>query len=337
MSSKRFTFSTDANRAGRKEALLGNSVLTVTLNPSIDRTIALSSLSVGEINRAGSTTLHPGGKGINVSRAARAFGSDTHAIFIGGTLGETWMSNELKKASIQHTVISHGDAIRSNMTIVEADGTVTKVNEPGPTLGASDLEEIKLALDSLPLQNNWVVFAGRLNPGLSSSAYAELATFVKSRGAKVAVDTSGEEFAAAVKAASVDLVKPNHHELSELVGRELHTIEDVITAAREVIAGGVETVLCSMGADGALLITADGATHCEPIEKVTGTPVGAGDILLGIFIAAGCDVPALQAAIAWSAASVPLPGTSIPSSAQAEAVSVRTREDFDRARVLVEA
>ncbi|MFM1952765.1 MAG: hypothetical protein RJA33_1559 [Actinomycetota bacterium] len=312
-------------------------MLTVTLNPSIDRTIALTSLNVGEINRAGATTLHPGGKGVNVSRAAHAYGSQTHALFIGGTLGQAWMSSELEKVGISHTVISHGDAIRSNMTIVETDGTVTKINEPGPTLGASDVEKIKEALAELPLRDNWVVFAGRLNPGLASSAYAELATFVKSRGAKVAVDTSGEEFAAAVKAAAVDLVKPNHHELSELVGRTLHTIDDVITAAREVIAGGVETVLCSMGADGALLITVDGATHCEPIEKVSGTPVGAGDILLGIFIAAGCNVSALEAAIAWSAASVPLPGTSIPSPAQAGAVSVRTRDDFDRARVLVEA
>jgi 1-phosphofructokinase len=313
------------------------SVLTVTLNPSIDRTIALSSLEVGEINRAQKITLHPGGKGINVSRAARAFGVDTHALFIGGKLGESWMSAELDKARIAHTVISFGDSIRSNMTIVEGDGTVTKINEPGPTLGNSELELIKESLAKLPLDGNWVVFAGRLNPGLSPDAYAELATFAKARGAKVAVDTSGEEFASAVKAGAVDLVKPNHHELSELVGRPLMTISDVIAAAQEVIAGGVSTILCSMGADGALLITADGATHCEPIEKVSGTPVGAGDILLGIFIAAGCDVAALEAAIAWSAASVPLPGTSIPSSAQAEAVKVRTRDDFDRARVLVEA
>ena len=313
------------------------SVLTVTLNPSIDRTIALSSLKVGEISRAEKITLHPGGKGVNVSRAAKAFGSTTHALFIGGTLGEAWMSAELDKVSIPHTVISHGDAIRSNMTIVESDGTVTKINEPGPVLGLNELEKVKSALSQLPLNGNWVVFAGRLNPGLSPNAYAELAAFAKSHGAFVAVDTSGAEFAAAVKAGVVDLVKPNHDELSELVGRKLHTIADVIDAAREVIAGGVATVLCSMGADGAILITADSATHCEPIEKVSGTPVGAGDILLGIFIAAGCDVAALESAIAWSAASVPLPGTSIPTPAQAGAVSVRTREDFDRARVLVEA
>lgn len=316
---------------------MASSVVTVTLNPSIDRTIALSSLTVGEINRAQEITLHPGGKGVNVSRAARAYGVDTHALFVGGTLGQAWMSGELNKASIAHTVIASGDAIRSNMTIVESDGRVTKINEPGPTLGDADIAEIKNALSALDLNGNWVVFAGRLNPGLAATAYADLASFAKSKGAKVAVDSSGAEFAAAVKAAAVDLVKPNHHELAELVGRDLLTIDDVIVAAQEVIAGGVETILCSMGADGAILITAEGATHCEPIEKVSGTPVGAGDILLGIFIAAGADVPALEAAISWSAASVPLTGTSIPSPAEAEAVKVRTRSDFDRARVLVEA
>ncbi len=321
----------------REEGSLGMSVLTVTLNPSIDRTVTLPSLSVGEINRASQITLQPAGKGVNVSRAVHAFGGETHALFIGGKLGESWMSRELDKAGIAHTVISFGDSIRSNMTIVESDGTVTKINEPGGALGKAELEEVKKALSSLPLKGNWVLFAGRLNPGLSSDAYAELASFVKSHGALVAVDTSGAELTASVQAGVVDLIKPNHDELSELVGRPLTTISEVIDAAREVIAGGVSTVLCSMGADGALLITANSATHCEPVEKVSGTPVGAGDILLGIFIAAGTDIKALESAIAWSAASVPLPGTSIPTPAQAGAVTVRTREDFDRARVLVEA
>lgn len=311
-------------------------MITVTLNPSIDRTITLPTLKVGEINRAQEITLHPGGKGVNVSRAAQAFGSRTHALFIGGALGQSWMSSKLDESGIAHTVISGYESIRSNMTIVAGNGEVTKINEPGPTLGESDIEKIEAALSEMDLNGNWVVFAGRLNPGLSADSYSRLARFARSRGGHVAVDSSGEEFASAVRAGAVDLVKPNHHELSELVGRPLMTISDVITAADEVIAGGVTTVLCSMGADGALLITKDGATHCEPIEKVSGTPVGAGDILLGIFIAAGRDVAALEKAIAWSAASVPLPGTSIPTPAQASEIHVRTSADFDRSRLLVE-
>ena len=81
----------------REEGSLGMSVLTVTLNPSIDRTVTLPSLSVGEINRASQITLQPAGKGVNVSRAVHAFGGETHALFIGGKLGESWMSRELDK------------------------------------------------------------------------------------------------------------------------------------------------------------------------------------------------------------------------------------------------
>lgn len=308
----------------------------MTLNPSIDRTIALSSLTVGAINRAEGITLDPGGKGVNVSRAAHAYGAKTHAVFVAGRLGGSWMSDELQNSQIPHTLITSGAAVRSNMTIVEENGTVTKINEPGSALSAADLAKVKDALATLNLENSWVLFAGRLNPGLAASTYSELASFVKSRGARVAVDTSGEELAAAVKAQVVDLIKPNHHELSELVGRPLRTIQEIIDASHEVIRGGVHTILCSMGADGALLITENSATHCEPITKVSGTPVGAGDILLSIFISAGCDERALEEAVQWSAASVPLPGTSIPSPAQASAIEVSSRTDFDRSRVLVE-
>lgn len=311
-------------------------MLTVTLNPSIDRTITLPSLKVGTIHRAEKITLDPGGKGVNVSRAAHAYGAQTHAVLIAGTLGHGWMSEQLKRSDIPHTVISSGDAVRSNMTIVESNGAVTKINEPGTTLTSSELDKVKEVLAGLDLQNSWVLFAGRLNPGLAADTYADLAAFVKSRGAHVAVDTSGDELAAAVKAQVVDLIKPNHHELSELVGRPLKTIQDVIDASHEVIKGGVRTILCSMGPDGAILITDNSATHCEPLTKVSGTPVGAGDILLSIFISAGCDKAALESAVQWSAASVPLPGTSIPTPAQAAAITVASRDDFDRSRVLVE-
>ncbi len=318
------------------EVLLGASVFTVTLNPSIDRTIALASLKVGAINRAGEITLDPGGKGVNVSRAAHAYGAKTHAIFLAGHLGGSWMSDQLRNSQIPHTLISAGSAVRSNMTIVEENGTVTKINEPGSVLSNDDIAKVKSALEALDLQGNWVLFAGRLNPGASPATYSELAEFVKSKGALVAVDTSGEELASAVKAQVVDLIKPNHHELAELVSRPLTTIQDVIDASREVIRGGVRTILCSMGSDGAILITEDSATHCEPLTKVSGTPVGAGDILLSIFISAGCDSKALEAAVQWSAASVPLPGTSIPTSEQAAAIEIASRTDFDRSRVLVE-
>jgi fructose-1-phosphate kinase PfkB-like protein len=85
-------------------------------------------------------------------------------------------------------------------------------------------------------------------------------------------------------------------------------------------------VLCSLGKDGAILVTADEVVHCEPEHSATGTPVGAGDILLAIYLGAGATPGALKDAIAWSAASVPLPGTAIPTPEQAAVVGVRINE-----------
>jgi 1-phosphofructokinase len=311
-------------------------VISITLNPSIDRTINLSSLEVGRINRANSVSLDPGGKGVNVSRAVHAFGGQTHAILACGDLGLNWLKKSFDSAGLNHTIIHTSGVVRGNMTIIEEDGQVTKINEPGAVLSEKELQEVQNALISVNLKDAWVVFAGRLNPGLPAMTYRDLAQVAKEHGALVAVDTSGAELKAAISAGVVDLIKPNQSELSELVGRPLTTISEVVSGAREVIAGGVSRVLCSLGADGALLITESGSIHCEPAHAVQGNPVGAGDILLGIFLAAGADQGALRDAVSWSAASVPLPGTSIPTFEQASEIEVRVHENPDLGRTILD-
>lgn len=307
----------------------------MTTNPSIDRTIAVNSLTLGGVNRGDLNAIDPGGKGVNVSRALAAFGAKTHAVLICGDLGSQWFGKKLNALKIAHHVIRAEGITRSNITLQEANGTVTKINEPGFELTKDVLNELLQTLDGLDLKGSWVVLAGRLNPGADINTYRDLAQFVRDRGAKVAIDGSGPEFRAAL-AVKPELIKPNQFELAELVGRPLKTIHDVIAAAREVIAGGVEQVLCSLGKDGAILVTADEVMHCEPERAATGTPVGAGDILLAIYLGGGATPSALKDAIAWSAASVPLPGTAIPTPAQAAAVSVKINEVPRDSRELAE-
>ena len=307
----------------------------MTTNPSIDRTIALNLLTLGGVNRGDLNAIDPGGKGVNVSRALAAFGATTHAVLICGDLGSQWFGKKLNALKIAHHVIRAEGITRSNITLQEANGTVTKINEPGFVLTKDVLNELLQTLDGLDLKGSWVVLAGRLNPGADVNTYRDLAQFVRDRGAKVAIDGSGPEFRAAL-AVKPELIKPNQFELAELVGRPLKTIHDVIAAAREVIAGGVEQVLCSLGKDGAILVTSDEVMHCEPEHAATGTPVGAGDILLAIYLGGGATPSALKDAIAWSAASVPLPGTAIPTPAQAAAVSVKINEVPKDSRELAE-
>lgn len=307
----------------------------MTTNPSIDRTIEVDKLAIGSVNRGKLTSVDPGGKGVNVSRALAAFGADTHAVVVCGDLGGEWFAKKLNDANIIHDVITVDGITRSNVTLKEGSGSVTKINEPGFELTAEIIDDLKRTLNHLNLKGSWVVLAGRLNPGADVNTYRDLAQFVRERGALVAIDGSGPEFRAAMSV-KPDLIKPNQFELAELVGRPLKTISDVIAAAREVIADGVQQVLCSLGKDGAILITAAEVMHCEPEQIAIGTPVGAGDILLAIYLGGGAKPEGLKSAIAWSAASVPLPGTAIPTPAQAAAVGVKVNEIPTEKRELAE-
>ena len=310
-------------------------IVTVTTNPSIDRTIEVDKLAIGSVDRGKLTSVDPGGKGVNVSRALAAFGADTHAVVVCGDLGGEWFAKKLNDANIIHDVITVDGITRSNVTLKEGSGSVTKINEPGFELTAEIIDDLKRTLNHLNLKGSWVVLAGRLNPGADVNTYRDLAQFVRERGALVAIDGSGPEFRAAMSV-KPDLIKPNQFELAELVGRPLKTISDVIAAAREVIADGVQQVLCSLGKDGAILITAAEVMHCEPEQIAIGTPVGAGDILLAIYLGGGAKPEGLKSAIAWSAASVPLPGTAIPTPAQAAAVGVKVNEIPTEKRELAE-
>jgi 1-phosphofructokinase family hexose kinase len=311
-------------------------IVTVTLNPSIDRTIAVDSLVRGGVNRGELVQLDAGGKGVNVSRALAKYGAKTHAIFVGAELGGLWFQDVLTSLGVPHTAVMAAGVTRSNITLVEADGTVTKINEDGVELTASVVGEVQNAMGALDLRDAWVVFAGRLNPGAPDSTYLDLARFAKSRGARVAVDVSGKPMDVALTGGVVDLIKPNQHELAEIVGRPLGALGDVVEAAREVIARGVGTVVCSLGRDGAVYVTADEAVHVEPDVQIKGTPVGAGDILLATFIGGGANADALVGAVQWSAASVALPGTAIPTAEQAAAIPVTRHANLRVARQLVE-
>jgi 1-phosphofructokinase len=311
-------------------------VVSVTLNPSVDRTVQVPRLRRSKVNRAASVLIDAGGKGVNVSRACHSFGVPTHAIVVGGGLGGRWISDQLEADGIAHTLVWGGGLTRSNLTIVEDDGTVTKINEPGSPLESRTVGEVQEALQSLEVADAWVVFAGGLNPNAPSDTYVDMAATARSRGALVAVDASDGALAAVVRAGEVDLIKPNQHELGQILGRPLRSVGEALDAACEVVSGGVGKVLVSLGADGALLVTADTAVHIEPVRAVVGTPVGAGDVLLGTFLAGGADAAALPAAVAWSSASVALPGTAIPTPAQAALVEVLVHPELDGARSLVE-
>ena len=289
-------------------------IVTVTLNPSLDRTIEVGSLARGEVQRVTTARLDPGGKGVNVARALLANGVAARAVVpIAGAEGDQ-LVGLLEKEGVDVAVVPIPGRTRSNTAIAEADGTVTKLNEPGPTLGGSDLDALATQVLAAAEPGSWVALCGSLPPGVPVDVYATLVRRFTASGLRVAVDTSGPAFRAAI-AAGPELVKPNDEELAEAVGRPLVTLSDVIAAARDLQATGARTVLVSRGSAGAVLVDDDVLVGESTVSDPRST-VGAGDAFLAGFLAAqvgGADRGAAFAeALAWGAAAVRLPGSRMP-------------------------
>jgi len=305
-------------------------IVTVTPNPSIDRTLEIDRLERGALIRAKRSTAEAAGKGVNVSCALAAQGVPTVAVLPLAEDSATTYLRLLADATPISAVPIAG-SIRTNVSVVEADGTLTKLNEPGPPLSSNEVGAI-LATANAVLGASWIVGCGSLPPGAPVDFYARLAARA-SLERRVAVDTSSEALGAAV-CAGVALVKPNHEELEALVGRPLATIGDVAAAAIELLARGCQAVLVSLGPDGALFVDANGASHAEaPIDDVANT-VGAGDALLAGFLAAGGEAGALGEAVAWSVAAIRSPGTRMRAVTATDRAAVIVHERIEPSRRL---
>lgn len=318
-------------------------IVTLTLNPSLDRTLEVDHLERGGVNRAESVRIDPGGKGVNITRALRAFDIGSLAVIpYGGPDGQE-LVRLLAASDVPIAQVPIAGWTRSNVTLVEPGGTSTKINAPGDPLREEELAalaETMLAAcgargngpdgGSAP-EASWVVLCGSLPPGVPDDVYASLTSLFTAQGIRVAVDTSGPALATTV-AAGPDLVKPNREELAAAVGKPLPSIGDVVAAAEQLRARGAKAVLASLGADGAVLVNGDGAVLCtaDPVEPRS--TVGAGDALLAGFLAAGAagDAAVIEA-VAWGRAAVGLPGSRMPGPGDISRRGIRIVRDPDGA------
>ncbi|MFI6242319.1 1-phosphofructokinase [Micromonospora sp. NPDC050795] len=287
-------------------------IVTVTLNPSLDRAVEVDSLTRGEVIRAATAHLDPGGKGVNVSRALLANGVPSVAVLPSGGDEGNQLIRLLKAEGVEVLAVSIAGRTRSNITLAEPDGTVTKINEPGPTLRRAEFDEVIDSVLARASGADWVVLCGSVPPGLPADAYAQLCRKLRAADVRVAVDTSGPALREAALAGAT-LLKPNRDELADVVGSPLKDLGDVVDAAQCLRAWGAGTVVASLGADGAVLVDAEGvrAGTC-PVARPRST-VGAGDALLAGFLAAGAQgAAALAEGLAWGAAAVSLPGSRMP-------------------------
>jgi 1-phosphofructokinase len=307
-------------------------IVTLTANPSVDRTIEVDALARGAVLRARASRVDPGGKGVNVSRALAANGRKTCAVLPAGGWEGDQLAALLAPEDVPVALVPVGGAIRANVSVVEPDGTVTKLNEPGPTLSEAELEAVSAVTVATAAGAGWVAASGSLPPGAPVDFYARLTARLGAASVRVAVDTSGPPLADALPARP-DLVKPNREELAEATGLPVTTLGEAAAAADQLRRRGARTVLASLGADGALLVDDAGAVHGAAAVPRPRSAVGAGDAMLAGFLAGGGSGPdALAEALAWGAAATSLPGSRMPrpDDLDPSAVRISTRIDPDR-------
>ncbi|KAA9394215.1 1-phosphofructokinase family hexose kinase [Kocuria coralli] len=308
-------------------------IITFTANPSIDRTADLSvALERGGVNRIVSVDDGPGGKGINVSRALVLAGAETSAVFP-APAGDP-LVQAVKEANVPFTLVERDVRARTNLTVTEPDGTTTKINEPGSPL---DDDAQRACLDALleaAKPGDWVALCGSLPPGPSEDWYARMVAEFKQAGLQIAVDTSDAPLVALAKHledAAPNILKPNGLELGQLVGVDGPAIEAAAEngdflpaahAARKLVDRGVTAVLATLGAAGAVLVTADGAWVGNPPPITPVSTVGAGDSsLAGLLLALTQNLdPAecLRHAVAYGSGATALAGTGVPSPDQVD-------------------
>ncbi|MFI7239161.1 1-phosphofructokinase [Streptomyces cyaneofuscatus] len=307
-------------------------ILTVTPNPSLDRTYELPDLVRGTVLRATADRVDPGGKGVNVSRAVAAAGHRTVAVApMGGPEGAL-LARLLGEHGIEAAEVPITGSTRINVTLVEPDGTLTKINATGPELSAAEAEDVLETVRARSASADWIACCGSLPRGLPPQWYAELVARSHRAGARIALDTSGAALTAALREGP-DVIKPNAQELAEAVGRPLATVGDALKAAEELRERGAGAVLASLGADGQLLVEGSGAYFATARVATVRSNVGAGDASLAGFLTAGGQGPgALVSAVAHGAAAVQLAGSLMPTPADLapSAVALSTDVPLDR-------
>jgi 1-phosphofructokinase len=308
-------------------------IVTLTANPSIDRTFEILALERGEVVRATAARVHPGGKGVNVARALVANAVPARAVLpTGGREGDQLL-DLLAGLGLEVVPVPIAEPVRENVTVVEPDGTVTKLNAPGPLVSPEEAASLVEAVAEASRDADWVALCGALPPGAPEDMYASLVTRVRASGVRVAVDTSGPALTKSIDAGP-DLIKPNAEELAEAVDRPIESLRDVVDDARRLLDRGVGQVLVSLGKEGGVSVSDGLALRAWTAPVVPRSTVGAGDAALAGFLATvGDGAEALRTAMAWGAAKVRLPGTEMPGPADIDVDEVRVEElDHGRAK-----
>lgn len=294
-------------------------MIALCMNPSFDKTVEVDAVTVGAVNRIRKSRIDLGGKGVNVARVVRRLGQKAGCLVIAGEDHAGRVREALARDEIGCSLLSVPGAVRTNTKIVSLDGQpVTELNEPGPLVDGQALQSFKEMVSAAVKPEDWCVLTGSLPPGCPRGTYRDLMHTMKS--ARCILDASGEELLLGLEARPW-LVKPNRDELRDTLGIPLGCVSDVHQAAKQLLERGARHVIVSMGSEGALLATPEGAWFAPCVDVKVSSTVGAGDAMVGGLLCGMQTHDDIVEAFAWAVAA----GTA---SVMTEGTQLICAEDF---------
>lgn len=307
-------------------------IVTLTPNPSLDRTVTIGGeLIPGSVHRIQEEMIDPGGKGINVGLGVAR--GDVPALAVFPAAKDDRLLALLDRDGLPYLATTRTAPVRVNLAIISTPAITTKVNEPGAEISAEELRDLIEGLLDATNDGDQVMLCGALAPGMPTDFYETLIPKLREKGAWIGVDTADEtllSLIAAGPASTPDFLKPNAHELGQIMGLDGDALEAeaadgeldaVAEAAHALRAKGVSEVLVSLGAAGALLACEKGTWYSPSPEVPVISTVGAGDSSVAGYLIGkyrGDSPPErLALAVAYGAAAASMPGTAIPTPDQA--------------------
>ncbi|NLJ65515.1 MAG: 1-phosphofructokinase [Christensenellaceae bacterium] len=291
-------------------------IITLTLNTALDKTLVMDELHVGKVNRVKSIRRDAGGKGLLVSKTLSALGSESVALgIVGGSIGHFILS-QLDELGIANDLVEVNMETRTNLKIIDnKNGTYTEINEPGALLHNMVIEEVFYTLQSHVRQGDSVVLAGSLPEGCREDIYADMISHCKAEGAKVYLDTEGEPLRLGI-ARKPFMIKPNKFELASLCSCDPEDDIALLAEAKRLVSTGIEYVLLSLGALGAIFVSKDFTLRARGLSVPVVGRSGAGDAMTAAMVMSMekglSPEECLRFAVASASAKIMVAGTQPP-------------------------
>ena len=298
-------------------------ILTLTLNPAIDRTFSVDRLAFEDRAYIDSTSESPGGRGINAACVIHSFGGKVLATITAGGAAGGRLQELLRRCGFEVVVVPTANESRTNLTITDRQGLTVNLNEAGPRMEKAEIARFEKVVRDRMAGASWLMLTGSLPPGVPASFYAKLIAAAREKNVKTLLDADGDALRLGIEAGPT-VASPNQQEAERLLSRALLTRGHFLEAVTRIRKMGAESVALSLGSRGAIGLSGNRAIEVAPPRVDAVSPIGSGDALAAAFVWAMEQKKDFSDALRWGVAtgtaSALLPGMRFASREQAEKI-----------------